>query len=58
MTIINYEITLTYENGSTWFAGGFSTIEQANKWIDEEKTRPYWKQTTTINIVETVTEYD
>lgn len=46
------EVTLVYEDESTWFAGDFSSQESADSWINSEKTRPYWKNTTTVRIVD------
>lgn len=49
------ELTLVYEDASTWFAGGFPSLAAANAWLDIEKTRPYWKNSTVANIVEVPT---
>jgi hypothetical protein len=46
------EVTLVYADESTWFAGSFPSLEAANKWIDEEKSRPYWVETTTVQVVD------
>ncbi len=43
-------VTLIYEDGSTWFAGEFSSQEKAQTWIDEERTRPYWNSSTQVQI--------
>lgn len=47
-----FELTLKYSNGSTWFAGGFSTMDALNAWADQEKLRPYWDASTELSIVE------
>lgn len=47
-------VTLVYADDSTWFAGGFANQEVADSWINEEKTRPYWDENTTIRIEEVV----
>lgn len=43
-------VTLIYADGSTWFAGQFESLDAASTWIDEEKTRPYWKSDTVVDI--------
>lgn len=45
-----YQVTLVYEDGSTWFAGCFNSLDDANAWVAEEKTRPYWKSSTQVQI--------
>ena len=47
-----FEVTLVYADATTWFAGAFPSLEAANKWVEEEKTRPYWQSTTTVQIVD------
>jgi hypothetical protein len=51
-TITMFEVTLVYADETTWFVGGFPTMDLANDWINEEKTRPYWVSTTQIQIEE------
>lgn len=46
------EVTLIYQDGSTWFAGGFSSLDDAWTWIDQEKTRPYWDSATQVQVVD------
>lgn len=46
-----YDVTLVYEDSTTWYAGRFETLDEANAWVDREKTRPYWKATTVVNVV-------
>lgn len=46
--MIKISVTLVYEDTSTWFAGEFASQESADAWINEEKTRPYWKESTQI----------
>lgn len=48
-----FVLTLIYEDGSTWLAGGFPTLEDANQWVQQEQQRPYWKSTTQVQIVDT-----
>lgn len=55
--MIKLSITLVYEDKSTWFVGEFPNQEAADKWIAEEKTRPYWKESTQIQS-ETITIED
>jgi hypothetical protein len=51
MTLEPTEVVLTYEDGSTWFVA-FNCMKDAEYWINEEKTRPYWKETTKITITQ------
>ena len=46
------EVTLIYADGTQWFAGGFPDMDSANKWINEEKYRPYSKSDTEYQIVD------
>lgn len=52
MVIPYFEVTLVYSDNSSWFAGGFNSHEAAVAWVDAEKTRPYWKSDTQVNIVD------
>jgi hypothetical protein len=52
ITNICFEVTLLYEDGSTWFVGGFSSEEAANEWCNLEKNRSYWNHNTQIQIVD------
>ncbi len=45
-----FVVTLTYVDGTVWIAGGFDSADAANAWIATEKTRPYWVETTIVNI--------
>ena len=47
-----FHLTLIYEDQTTWFAGGFKTMDDAKAWADEEKTRSYWKSSTKIQIID------
>lgn len=51
-----FELTLTYADESTWFAGGFPSEEAALAWLAIEATRPYWVESTTHAIVDKTTE--
>jgi len=50
MSVLQYLVTLTYADGSTFSAGGFPSEESANAWIANEKKQPYWVSTTTALI--------
>ncbi len=41
-----FNLTLEYADGTTWFAGCFNTMDALNDWLDIEKTRPYWDNST------------
>lgn len=45
-------VTLIYEDGTHWFAGGFNTMDQATAWVENEKIQPYWNQATEVQIVD------
>jgi hypothetical protein len=45
-------VTLVYSDGTSWFAGGFNSQEAADAWIATERTRPYWKQDTEVQVVQ------
>ena len=51
-TIPYFEVTLVYSDGATWFAGGFNSLDLANAWIETEKSRPYWKIDTQVQLVD------
>lgn len=44
----NILVTLIYADNTRWFAGQFPSQEAADAWIAEEKTRPYWVNTTQV----------
>jgi hypothetical protein len=47
-----YSVTLVYVDSSTWYAGQFNSLDEANTWINNEKAKPYWNAATTVQIVE------
>lgn len=47
-----FSLTLVYENETTWFVGAFQTMDLLEKWLNEEKTRPYWKSNTQTQVQE------
>lgn len=51
-TVSNFEVTLIYKDATTWFAGSFPSNEAAEKWIAEERTRPYWDAATQAQIID------
>ncbi len=48
-------ITLVYKDTTTWFAGAFNSIIEANAWSDKEQASPYWDKATQIQITDTTT---
>jgi hypothetical protein len=52
MTIPCFEVTLVYADGSTWLAGSFQSLDDANAWVTNEKAQPYWVATTQANVVD------
>lgn len=49
-----FTLTLNYDDNTTFFVGGFNTMDELNAWLNTEKTRPYYKETTTSTIVEII----
>lgn len=39
-------------DGSIYWTEHFNNLEMAEKWIDEEKTRPYWKAEFSYSIID------
>lgn len=54
--MIKISVTLVYEDASTWFAGEFASQETADTWVNAEKTRSYWKESTQIQTETTIIE--
>lgn len=50
------KVTIVYPDESTWFAGQFKNMAEAQKWMDEEQARPYWNPENTFEIVEVPNE--
>lgn len=44
------KLTLVYKDNSTWFAGAFETLVEAEAWLAAEQTRSYWDPETTYII--------
>lgn len=40
------------EDGSLYWKEHFNKQEDLNKWLDEEKTRPYWNKNFTTEIID------
>jgi hypothetical protein len=47
-----FTLTLNYADGTSWFAGGFESMDALNAWLSAEQSRPYWKPDTTTTIVD------
>ena len=45
-------VTLTYQDGSIWIAGGFSSLADAQRWIAEEQAKSYWNSNTQVQTVD------
>jgi hypothetical protein len=37
-----YKLTIFKQDGGIYWVEHFNLIEDLNKWLSEEKTRPYW----------------
>ncbi len=47
-----FVLTLIYADLTKFLIGGFGTIEAAKRWMEEEKTRPYWDMQTQFELVD------
>ena len=45
-------LTLKYQDGTLFIVGGFDSNESLQKWVDNEKEKPYWDPLTEIIIEE------
>jgi hypothetical protein len=45
-----YLLTLVYKDKSTFFVGEFSTMDLLNAWLDKEKSKSYWDDSTQSNV--------
>lgn len=50
---MSFTLKITKANGEHYWTDYFNTIDDLNKWLDEEKTRPYWQQDFQIEIIDT-----
>jgi hypothetical protein len=48
----NFRIKIKYPNGSLYWVDHFNSIEILEKWLEEERTRPYWDETWIVEIYE------
>ena len=58
MTNTCFELTLVYKDGSTWFAGGFKTQEDLDRWLKVEQSKTYWDASTVAHITEKTSKVD
>lgn len=49
-------IILIYLDTTTFCVGGFPDMSSAQKWIDIEKSRPYWISSTQVQITDWSTD--
>jgi hypothetical protein len=47
-----FELTIKNPDGSQYWKEHFNTLADANKWLNEEKTRKYWQAGFTTQIVD------
>ena len=47
-----YRLTIYREDGSVYWIENANDLSALERWLDEEKTRPYWEPTYTTAIEE------
>jgi tRNA A37 threonylcarbamoyladenosine modification protein TsaB len=45
-------LVIKQKNGELYWKEQFQNKAQADKWLDEEKTRPYWKKSFEVEMIE------
>lgn len=45
-----FKLTIKHEDGSVYWTEHFSSMDDLNKWLDEEKTRHYWDKDFTTQV--------
>lgn len=45
-----FKLTIRKQDGSTYWVEHFNTEAELHRWLDEEKTRPYWDRQYTTEI--------
>ena len=45
-------LNIKYEDGSHYWTEYFNEMDRCEKWLAEEKTRPYWNEKFTVEIIE------
>lgn len=51
-----FELVIKNADGSTYWRESFESKLSLNQWLNEEKTRPYWKKEFTTEIVDHTAE--
>lgn len=51
------EVTLVYKDGKQWFAGQFKSMKDVKTWVEAEKKKFYWDESTDVQIVDRTDEY-
>ncbi len=49
---MSIKLEIKKKDNSPYWLEHFNDLESANKWIEEEKTRPYWDSEYTYEIIE------
>jgi hypothetical protein len=47
-----FKLIIKKQDGSLYWTEHFNTLDDADKWLDEEMTRPYWDATLTSEIID------
>jgi len=50
---MSYKLVIKKQDNSIYWVDHFSTLDQGQKWLETEKTRPYWDVTYTSEFIDT-----
>jgi len=49
---MSYKLVIKKQDNSIYWVDHFSTLDQGQKWLETEKTRPYWDVTYTSEFID------
>lgn len=47
-----FELIINKQDGSIYWRSFFNSVAALNQWLTDEQTRPYWKQSFTMQVVD------